>query len=221
MPLWSRPAPRSSSAAATRWARCPAEQTRTAGQSLGQNGSYRIDFWRESLTVFGHHPLSGGGYKSLAAQSLGHVPKSWPLSPYAHNGYLQALGEGGLVLGIPFLLAVIAVGYLCVRRLVRGIVQRRLSGEQVVVAIALACLLLHSGVDFDWTYAADFAITAILAGFLLGQELRDRTPLEPGQKTRALMVACVIVGIGLLGVSAWTARHGNHTVNLSVTSQSE
>ena len=204
------------------------QHARTAGESLGTNGGYRLDFWRESLTVFGHHPFSGGGYKSLVAQSIDHVPKSWPLSPYAHNGYLQALGEGGLVLGVPFLLAVIALAFFCVRRLIRGIVQRRLPPEQVVVAIALGCLFLHSGVDFDWTYAADFALTAIVAGLLLGQELRERAqavdpaaePSQPGQKARLLTVACVIVGIGLLGLSAWTIRHGNHTVNLPVTSQS-
>ena len=206
-----------------------AQHVRTTGESLSTNGAYRLDFWREALTVFGHHPLSGGGFKSLVAQSLGHVPESWPLSPYAHNGYLQALGEGGLVLGIPFLLAVIAVAFFCVRRLIRGIVQRRLPPEQVVVAIALACLLLHSGVDFDWTYAADFAMTAIVAGLLLGQEWRARAaaadpalePAQPGTKVRLLSAACVIVGIGLLGVSAWAIRDGNHSINLPVTSQSD
>jgi O-antigen ligase len=205
-----------------------AEQTRTAGQSLGQNGGYRLDFWRESLTVFGHHPLTGGGYKSLVAQSIGHVPASWPLSPYAHNGYLQALGDGGLVLGIPFLLAGIAIAFLCVRRLVRGLVQRRLPPEQIVVAVALACLMLHSGVDFDWTYAADFAMAAILAGFLLGQEIRERAqagdpamePAQPGRKARVLTVGCLIAGIALLGVSAWVIRDGNHNANLPLTSQS-
>jgi O-antigen ligase len=193
-----------------------AEQTRTAGQSLSQNGGYRLDFWRESLTVFGHHPVTGGGYKSLVAQSSGHVPKSWPLSPYAHNGYLQALGEGGLVLGIPFLLAVVILGFLCVRRLVRGLVQRKIPADQVVVAIALACLFLHSGIDFDWAYAADFALTAVLAGLLLGQELRERP--EQSQTARPLLVGCVIVGIGLLGVSAWAIRDGNHRESLSITS---
>lgn len=206
-----------------------AEQTRTAGQSLGQNGGYRLDFWREALTVFRHHPLTGGGYKSLVAQSVGHVPRSWPLSPYAHNGYLQALGEGGLVLGVPFLLAVIAVAFLCVRRLIRGIVKRQLAPEQVVVAIALACLLLHSGVDFDWTYAADFAMTAIVAGILLGQEIRERTPAaspveeppRPRQSGQVLMIACLIAGIGLLGLSAWVIRDGNHRGNLPLTSESQ
>lgn len=200
-----------------------AEHTRTAGESLGQNGGYRLDFWREALIVFRHHPLSGGGFKSLVSQSSGHVPDSWPLSPYAHNGYLQALGEGGLVLGVPFLLAALAVAYLCLRTLTRGIVQRRVPVEQVVVAIALACVMLHSGVDFDWTYAADFGMAAVLAGFVVGYALRDRVVPEPAQPTgrlRILVSAGVLAGVALLGVSAWVMRDGNHTVNLSATSQS-
>jgi hypothetical protein len=39
-------------------------------------------------------------------------------------------------------------------------------------------------------------------------------------KRPLILAGCVLAGVALLGVSAWVARHGNHTVNLSVTSQS-
>ena len=198
-----------------------------SGQSLGQNGFYRVDFWREALTVFKHHPVTGGGYKSLVAQSLAaHVPQSWPLSPYAHNGYLQALGEGGLVLGIPFLLAVIVVAVIVVRSLFQGFVRRNLPVETVVLAIALACVMLHSGVDFDWTYAADFAMAGVLAGLVLGCWLTERadradpaepTSDKPGRNSRLALAGCVLAGVALLGLSAWVMRHGNHTVNIRLS----
>ena len=193
------------------------EQARSSGQSLGQNGGYRLDFWREALTVFRRHPVTGGGYKSLVHESIGHVPKSWPLSPYAHNGYLQALGEGGLVLGLPFLVAVLIVALMCVRILYRGLVRRQMAAETVVVAIALAMVMLHSGVDFDWTYAADFGMFAILSGLVLGLSLRaDAPPDSPRYRPIAhyALVACLLMGVGTLGLSAWVQRDGNHTVNL-------
>jgi O-antigen ligase len=205
------------------------EQARAAGQSLSQNGGYRLDFWREALTVFRHHPVTGGGFKSMVAQSIGHVPKSWPLSPYAHNGYLQALGDGGLVLGVPFLLAVLVVAVVCVRSLIRGVIRRDLSVDAVVLAIALACVMLHAGVDFDWTYAADFAMASVLAGLVVGRWLIARqTPAEPAepnpdkraQSRRLVLGGCVLAGVALLGVSAWVMRDGNHGVNIRLATPS-
>ncbi len=48
--------------------------SRASGQSLGQNGGYRLDFWREALTVFTHHPLVGSGFRGLASVAVTLVP---------------------------------------------------------------------------------------------------------------------------------------------------
>ena len=199
-----------------------AEQTRAQTQRLGTNTDQRIDFWRQALTVFRRHPVTGGGYKSLVAQATGHVPSNVPLlSPYAHNGYLQALGEGGLILGVPFLLAVMVIAVIVVRNLFRGlIVKRDLPIETVVLAIALGCVMLHSGVDFDWAYAADFAMAGLLAGLVLACHLKAPRPDKITRNRALILAGCALAGVALLGVSAWVSRHGNHTVNLSVTSQS-
>jgi O-antigen ligase len=201
-----------------------AEQTRAQTQHLTTNAGQRVDFWHQALIVFQHHPITGGGYKSLVSQAVGHAPKDMPLSPYAHNGYLQALGEGGLVLGVPFLLAVIIVAVVVVKNLFRGLVRPGdLPIERIVLAIALGCVMLHAGVDFDWSYAADFGMAALLAGLVIGQSGRRPAAAPPMVSRRyraAALVGCVLAGMALLGVSAWVMRHGNHTVNLSVTSQS-
>jgi len=204
-----------------------AEHTRAQTQNFTANGAQRLDFWHQALIVFRHHPVTGGGYKGLVAQAINsHAPRDLPLSPYAHNGYLQALGEGGLVLGVPFLLAVILVAVIVVRSLVRGLVLRRdLPIETVVLAIALGCVMLHSGVDFDWTYAADFAMAGVLAGLVLARHVTERpapppNPDKPSRNRQVALAGCVLAGVALLGVSAWVMRNGNHTVNLSVKSES-
>jgi O-antigen ligase len=195
-----------------------ATQARAATESLGQNGFYRLDFWREALAVFWRHPLIGGGYKSLVAESVGHVPKGWPLSPYTHNAYLGVLAKGGLLLGVPYLLAMGLVAAVVVRTLWLGVVRRRIPAENVAIAAALACVMLHAGVDFDWSYAANFAMASTLAGLLIGLTLRDRpkpSPPKYGRMARAALVGCLVIGVGTLGVSAWVQRNGNHTANLS------
>ena len=194
-----------------------AEQVRSTTQSFTANGGQRLDFWREALAVFQQHPVTGGGYKSLVAESAGHVPSAMPVSPYAHNGYLQALGEGGLVLGVPFLLAMLVIAYLCLKTLAGGLIRRRIAAETVAVAIALACVMLHAGVDFDWRYPANFAIAGVLAGLLLGQWLSARPKDKPKRRTPARLAAvCALVGVALLGVSAWVMRDGNHQESLPV-----
>jgi O-antigen ligase len=195
------------------------EQARAAGQSLGQNGSYRLDFWHEALTVFKAHPLTGGGYKSLVAESNGRVPGSWPLSPFAHNGYLQALADGGLVLAVPFLLAVVVLAVLAARSAIRCVVRRDPDLSGFVVPVAFAAVLLHSGVDFDWTYAANFAMAALLGGLVLGQSLVSRPAVESEPASRPLrptvqMALTVLAGVGLLAVSACVMRSGDHKENL-------
>lgn len=186
---------------------------RTAHQSLGQNGGYRLDFWREAIGVFERHPVTGGGYHSLVAQSAGHVPAAWPLSPYAHNGYLQVLAVGGLALAIPFLLLVAGAAALALRSAFTAVVRRELTLEGFAVPVAFLALLGHAAVDFDWAYPANLAMTAVLGGLVVGssdwigraRRLR-RPPALP----------LVATGVVLLGLAAWTARHGDMRENLPI-----
>lgn len=199
-----------------------AEHARAATQSFTGNTEQRFDFWRQAWAIFRHHPIVGGGYKSLVAQSAGVVPRDMPISAYAHNGYLQALGEGGLVLAIPFLAAAVVLSVMVVRSVFRGMARRDLPAETVVVAIALGCVMLHAGDDFDWSYAADFAMASILAGLLVGLWLTARpAPAanrdKPSRNRQFMLAGCVLAGVALLGVSAWVQRHGNHTVNIQLS----
>lgn len=192
-------------------------QARGVHESLAQNGGYRLDFWREALTVFKRHPVTGGGYKSMVAESAGHVPHSWPLSPYAHNGYLQALAEGGLVLALPFVVALLVVAFFAVRSLVECVRHRRAGISDCIIPIALGCVLLHAGVDFDWAYPADLAMTAVLAGLVTARGLAGRRPVGAASRSRGIrlpLAACLVAAAGLLALSGWEMRDGDHRENL-------
>jgi hypothetical protein len=192
---------------------------RASGQSLGQNGGYRIDFWREAVGVFGRHPVTGGGYHSLASAAAGHVPAGWPLSPLAHNGYLQALSDGGLLLAVPFLIGVLAICWWVLSSLSRAIRRRDVSTLALAVPVSLGVMLVHSAVDFDWSYAADFVLVAILGGLVLGlrrSDVAERT--APGRHVSRVVAAAVLAGVALTGVAAVSARGGDLRQSLPISS---
>lgn len=191
-------------------------EARAQAQSLGQNGGYRVDFWREALGVFSRHPVTGGGYHSLSTASVGHNPHHWPLSPLAHNGYLQALTDGGLVLGVPFLLACCVVTWWVLDGLWSSVRRRNFGVMSFAVPLTLGALLAHSAIDFDWSYPADFVLTAIFAGLVAGERWSVRKRPPGGTRWPATLGA--VVGVCLLVVAAVAARSGDLRQNLPITS---
>jgi hypothetical protein len=198
--------------------------SRAVGQSLGQNGGYRLDFWREALAVFVHHPLVGSGFRALASVAHPLVNPAWPLSPLAHNGYLQALSDGGLVLGLPVCVATALIVWRMLRQLVHAVRVTDASPLSIAVPVALGALLAHSFVDFDWSYASLFALSGVLAGIVLGRTTAAATGLTAAEPATAPRVgggggawvryALLAVGVSTLVLSAYTARTGE--VHLSV-----
>jgi hypothetical protein len=188
---------------------------RASGQSLRQNGGYRLDFWHEALVVFRRYPLTGGGYHSLAAAAVGHVPADWPLSPLAHNGYLQALSDGGLLLGAPFLLAAGWIAWYVLSALRSAVRRRDFSTSSLVVPLCLGALLAHSAVDFDWSFAADFATVAVLSGLVAGARWSSPRLTDGPRRSRPLAVA-VLTGVALIAVSAVAARPGDDRQSLPI-----
>jgi hypothetical protein len=189
---------------------------RASGQSLGRNGGYRLEFWHEAVGVFGRHPVVGGGFHSLATESAGHVPQGWVLSPLAHNGYLQVLSDGGLVLAAPVLLAAAVVAWWVVRLLATAVRTRDVSVAGFVAPLALGALLAHSVVDFDWSYAADFALVGVLIGMVGGRWLGRRDVVRPRKPSR-LLSAIVLGGVVLTGVVAAASWSGDLRLSLPVS----
>lgn len=191
--------------------------TRAAGESLGQNGGYRVDFWRDALSVFGRHPVVGGGYHSLATESVGHVAQGSAISPLAHNGYLQALSDGGLVLALPFLLGCAFIGWYVVSALWRAIRAHDFSAGGFVLPLVLGAMLAHSAVDFDWAYPADLALVAALAGLVAGIRWADRGAERPGRRAHWTSAVAVLAGVVLLGLAAGVSTSGDLHQNLPIT----
>ena len=177
----------------------------SSGETADANTGYRVHMWRESLTVFEHNPLAGVGYGALAPAAVKLTPATWPRSPLAHNDYLQSLAEGGLLLGLPFLLACAGIGIGLVR-VIRSKVRRRVVDVRTGAAIAAVALMAHAAIDFDWSYPALFTLTAVVAALAIAPVLRrpnavDRqTPagIAAGRRSSGLRVATVVLLAGAL-----------------------
>ena len=164
-----------------------------AGESVDANSEYRLHMWRESVSVFEHHPLAGVGYGGLVASAVQVTPAGWPRSPLSHNDYLQALTEGGLLLGLPFLIGCAAIGIRLLRvSLVR--VRRRCVDVRTGICVGALALMAHAAIDFDWTYPALFALAAILAGAAIGPTL-PRPAVRHSSSTSQLIVRVAAVGV--------------------------
>jgi hypothetical protein len=179
----------------------------SSGETADANGAYRVRMWRESVTVFEHHPVTGVGYGGLMSAAGELTPASWPRSPLAHDDYLQALAEGGLLLGVPFLLACGAIGFGLVR-VARSRVRSRIVDVRTGVVVAALALMVHAAIDFDWTYPALFCLAAVVAALAVAPLLRR--PTLPGavsnvavaqRRSNGLWVRVALVGL-LVGATA-------------------
>lgn len=168
---------------------------RAQGQTLAQNGGYRTEFWREGAQVFLHHPVVGSGYHALATASVLYTPVGWARSSLTHDGYLQALSDGGLLLGVPFLVAVATVAWWALRRFLTLARKRRSGGvDPVELAIVLALLagMAHSAVDFDWSHPALLVQAALLAACV--------APAGPGRSSAGRRWCAAGAALALTGV---------------------
>lgn len=173
------------------------------GETLAANGGYRLKDWEWAGRLFTDRPVAGTGFHGFADASAQLDPAGrGALTPFAHNGYLQVLAEGGLLLAVPVLALLVG---LCLRA------ARAARGRSPVTGAALAglvVLLLHSGVDFDWSYPALLAAPALLGGALPGGRDGSERP-----RASPLLGA---LALALLVVSVAAAWHGSLDLSAKV-----
>lgn len=161
--------------------------------SLVGNSGYRLDYMLAGVREFLARPVLGAGFGSFAPLSPGYLPLGKTvLSPYVHNGVLQAFAEGGLVHGVPVLAAVVAVAVAAVGR-IRRPPQGAPPWVTVGAGIGVVMLIGHGLVDFDWAYPGVLGMAAVTAGLLVGCPTSPR-PVAGRSRARRM------VGWGSVGL---------------------
>ncbi len=146
------------------WASVPTIRDRVAGPDVG--AAHRITTWRETVPILRNFMATGtgAGTYELAMRVYQRADRRVYFNQ-AQNHYLQIAAEGGLLVGLPFLLAVGAF--------VRT-ARERLAGDRSGVwwiRLAAVCGLAAVGVQSFWetglTMTANAALAAVLAALVV------------------------------------------------------
>jgi O-antigen ligase len=179
---------------------------RLAGPTAADEGSgplmLRALNWKVALAIAADSPMlgAGAGCYGIAFPAL----REWGMNEadFAHNSYLQILAEGGVVLGVPILIALA----LLARRAWRA---AGTGSDATLLSLACLAFMAHNVVDFTLFLPTTGMVFACLAGLLAGagsgRPPRAGTPVRPAALV-ALALAAVAVVVGSADRARDTAR---------------
>ncbi|MCX6995909.1 MAG: O-antigen ligase family protein, partial [Kiritimatiellaeota bacterium] len=146
-------------------------KTEAQNVTIGGEGGFRVNQWRDTLPMikdrpaFGHGP---GSYRWLAEEYRRHMKFANRLAEYAHNDYLQTLAEygwvGTLLLALPLL-------WLLLRMLRALGVTRNLNNAGLLAGLlgAWAASFSHALFDFNLRIFANVMALVLLTGVVVGR----------------------------------------------------
>ena len=120
--------------------------------------------WRNSLGIFRDHPLLGTGMGSFVTAYPPYQTDAQDLvTEHAHNDYVEALTETGLLGGVLILAALVLFFRIAFGNLAAQL-RHEAGWMQLGAAVACCGLLVHSFVDFNLHIPANAAWFAFCAG---------------------------------------------------------
>jgi O-antigen ligase len=136
--------------------------------SGGESVELRRRAWRDAAAVIRDFPLAGTGLNTYGTATLVYNTAHTELHfQEAHNDYVQLAAEGGLLLGIPALVAIAA----CVRGVRRRLTDDRPDPMRYWIrfgaAIGLASIALQSAVEFSLQMPGNAVLFVVLCAIAL------------------------------------------------------
>ena len=176
------------------------------------SGSVRLVMWKATGRMIQDRPLTGVGAGAWEVDIPLYQVAGSQLETdfYAHNEYLQLLGEYGLV-GWFFLCGLLLF-------LIRVARQIWASGDSTTQAFALAslvALLLVSGAGFPWRMATTGALFAVLLGVLAAQDAKAVAQQAP-KVAAHLGVAAIVGSLALAGYISQQAALAEYKIITAV-----
>jgi O-antigen ligase len=137
--------------------------------------------WRNSLGIFRDHPLLGVGMGSFVTAYPRYETGAQDLIvEHAHNDYVEALAETGLIGGLLVLGALVLFMRTAFRNLAAQL-RHETGWIQMGAAVSCCGLLVHSLVDFNLRIPANAAWFAFCAGLASLSGVRSRRKPAPGK----------------------------------------
>jgi len=136
--------------------------------SGGQSVELRRQAWRDARAIIADFPLAGTGLNTYGTATLVYNTAKTDLHfQEAHNDYLQLAAEGGLLIGIPALIAIFA----CVRGIRRRLDEDRDNPMRYWIrfgaATGLAAMAVQSAVEFSLQMPGNAVFFVLLSAIAL------------------------------------------------------
>ncbi len=167
----------------------------------------RIEFWWNAIQIGLQNPLAGGGWGSYRYLARCFGPKLDTV--HAHNEWLQAWAEGGVIGVLPPLVLLVAAVWAGLRRLRVFAGYRTLPAADRFVAIsrdwpgwaalvATGMLLAHAMIDFDWLHPILLCLLALTAALAFRSLIprRGDGPVRSAAPVAAILVALALTAGG-------------------------
>lgn len=172
--------------------------------SLSTNGGDRWRWTKAALAEWRDQPFLGAGFGSFEDTVPEHVPATANVSAFVHNGYAEALTSGGAAFAVPLISFWVLVALAATRRFFNALRTRSPDGPvSVGTSLAVAVLLLHSGVDFDWHYPSLVVLLGVLGG-LLSVPGRAR---ESSRLVTALTATTLVAVVAVITTTSLVEHH--------------
>jgi O-antigen ligase/tetratricopeptide (TPR) repeat protein len=147
-----------------------------------KNRGGRLAFWSRALPLVKDYPIWGAGFGTYQFVEVLHrsdASHTDLLVDHAHNDYLEALVEGGLILFLSVMAAVVLIFRLGLRG-IRCHQDQPLGGLLLGAMVAFTTVVIHSFSDFGMHIPANAAVVTVLCAQLCaGGRKRVGAAAEP------------------------------------------
>mgnify|MGYP005636390853 CR=1 FL=1 len=126
----------------------------------------RPRYWKWAIETMKDHPLIGSGPGTYSIVVKKYRSAFYNSTSYAHNVFLQAGAELGVIGGSLFSLLMLTLLYLSWRSLKR----ENIWGWRKASFLGISSIYINVLFDFDWDFVGVFSITLILLALLIKDE---------------------------------------------------
>jgi O-antigen ligase len=171
----------------TLWANVDLVSRFTSG---GESLELRRQAWRDAATIVRDFPLTGTGLNSYGRATLLYNTAQTDLHfQEAHNDYLQLAAEGGLLIGIPALVAIVACARGTRRRLREDANDPMRHWVRFGAAAGMGAIALQSAVEFSLQMPGNAVLFVVLCAIALHRGSSAGEPdILPRVRTEGLAV---------------------------------
>ncbi len=173
------------------------------------SGSDRINYLKSTFDIWKQYPVLGTGAGTFGSVHPKYQHRVISASTNAHNFYAQTLAELGLVGGLLIAGVVLALGAVVVKSF-------RAKADRIL-ALVLAVMVLHLGIDIDAAYPSIMVIVGTMSGFLVANVRRSQNNFVKHQWPLVFALGLSVVAI----VPAWGGYVSRGYANSALLAQDD